>query len=248
MSGPASGAISIAKGTGRCAATGADLEPGQAYFAALVDAGSPATADNPAASGEASGGEASGGATSGGETSGGDASGGGAGGGKPATVGGLALQRVDVSAEAWAEGYRPPGLFGYWKTVAQEGEEPKTKLDAAALTHLLRTMTAATESPESDDPDPSTDDSDGATSNRRAAFLFLVALLLVRKRMLRLDEQEALGDGGERWTLMPKRDPSKGPMSKWDDGEPIVVVRPALQEDDLAAAADELAEVLDESA
>ncbi|MEM9296321.1 MAG: hypothetical protein AAGA57_11000, partial [Planctomycetota bacterium] len=108
MSGPSAGTISIAKGTGRCAATGADLEPGQAYFAALVDAGSPAAVDDPAASGEASGGQASEG----------DPSGGGTEGGKSASVGGLALQRVDVSAEAWAEGYRPPGLFGYWKTVA----------------------------------------------------------------------------------------------------------------------------------
>ncbi|MEM7680563.1 MAG: hypothetical protein AAF288_01270 [Planctomycetota bacterium] len=236
MSGPAPGAISIAKGTGRCAATGHDIEPGQAYFAARVDSAPAQTDDVPATTGTENLAPTDTPAAGANDPEPAP---------KPASVGGLALQRVDVSADAWADGYRPAGLFGYWKTVAREGDEPRTRLDTAALTHLLRSMALSIESAE--DAAAETDGSDGASAGHRAAFVFLVALLLVRKRMLRVDQNQPLDDGGERWTLMPKRDPSKGPMSKWDDGEPIVVVRPPLQEDDLAAAADELAEVLDDA-
>lgn len=83
------------------------------------------------------------------------------------------MRRVDFSAEAWARGERPEGLVGFWRARLSRHEAPRSPLvDDAALLELF----AQTET--QDDP-------------RRVAFRFVVALLLVRKRLLRVDRQDA---------------------------------------------------------
>lgn len=84
-----------------------------------------------------------------------------------------AICRLDYSLAAWEQGARPPGLIGFWRATLSRREAPPSPLvDDAALLELF----AQTET--QDDP-------------RRQAFRFVVALLLVRKRLLRVEQQNA---------------------------------------------------------
>lgn len=145
----------------------------------------------------------------------------------------LGLRRVDVSQEAWQQGFRPEGLFSFWKTtVPQPNEKKKLFLDDTTLTQLLIRL-------------------DDAETPDRLAFRFVLALILLRKKLLRYDREEErsleiAGETAERscWLLTPKLDPAKGPMGKWDDAHQLVILNPHLSEEDVLAVTDQLHEVL----
>src|SRR5690606_6208297 len=135
--------------------TGRTLEPGEVYYAALVDL--PAEAGQPA-----------------------DA---------------LGIQRVDVSLEAWDEGYRPDHLFSYWKsTVPQPNEKKKLFVDDTVLMNLLVRLA-------------------DAAVTQRIAFRYLLDMILMRKKLIRYvgsERRTAEVDGQpveqERWRFTPKHD------------------------------------------
>src|SRR5690606_30627423 len=81
----------------------------------------------------------------------------------------LGFKRVDVSMEAWQQGQRPPRIFSYWKAVvAEPNQKKKLFVDDDVLLNLLRRLADATEP-------------------QRVAFRFVLALILMRRKMLRYD-------------------------------------------------------------
>jgi hypothetical protein len=196
----------IPKTSGVCASTGRELAPGEPYYAALVELpeGQPEEQD--------------------------------AGGAKDKSaeaLSALGLCRIDVSHEAWEGGYRPEGLFGFWKsTVPEPNEKKKLFVDDAVLMNLLERLADATE------PD-------------RLAFRYVLALILMRKKLLRYDGTETRDaeiDGQtvpqNWWKLTPKLDLSKGPLGKWHPDVTLEVLDPKLDETRIEQVMQQLGEIL----
>ncbi|MEX2671571.1 MAG: hypothetical protein WD294_05610 [Phycisphaeraceae bacterium] len=79
------------------------------------------------------------------------------------------FRRVDVSMAVWEQGRRPEELFSYWQTVLPEREEKKKLfVDNEVLMDLLRRL-------------------EDAQQPQRVAFRFVLALILMRKKLLRYD-------------------------------------------------------------
>ena len=138
------------------------------------------------------------------------------------------FQRVDVSEAAWEAGRRPEGVFSHWRSRVPDPARPRREpLDLAGLLDLVQRL----------------GEEDGPDRHRREAFRFVLALLLMRRRMLRLDDTRTKGDQTV-WTFTRKEDPAKGPMGRWAEGETLGVVDPGLDDADAAAVAEQLHETL----
>jgi hypothetical protein len=144
----------------------------------------------------------------------------------------LGFKRLDFSLEAWDQGHRPPQLFGHWKTtVPLPNHKRKVFVDDDVLMNLLRRL-ADTDQPQ------------------RLAFRFVLALILMRKKLLRYDgtvKKPATEPGAgdcQWWRMTPKLDISKGPFGKWNDEEVIEVLDPHLDEEQIRQVTDQLNEIL----
>ncbi|MDX1565912.1 MAG: hypothetical protein R3236_10925 [Phycisphaeraceae bacterium] len=141
------------------------------------------------------------------------------------------LKRLDICNEAWEEGKRPENLFCFWKAVVPEPtEKKKLFVDDEVLMNLLQRLADA------DQP-------------QRLAFRFVLALILMRKKLLRYDgvdrrSREADGATEDWWLLTPKRDLSKGPLGKWDEQTRIEVFDPHLDEEGIRSVTDQLSDIL----
>jgi len=188
----------IPRTSGVCAATGKALEPGEAYYAALVEI---SDAERAAAQEK---GEA---------------------------VNPLGVKRVDYSAEAWESGDRAGDLPGasvycFWKSIVpRPSEKKKLFVDDAVLMNLLERLADA----EDDD---------------KLAFRYVIALILMRKKLLRYDGAQKR-DGKEVWKLTPKLDLSKGPLGKWHPEVTHEVVDPKLDESRIEQVTSQLGQVLE---
>lgn len=199
----------VPRTTGRCAKTGRELQPGEPYYAALVEV-------DPDAQPEAQNGKPES------ATKANDA------------ANALGIQRIDVSQEAWGEGYRPERLFSYWKsTVPEPNEKKKLFVDDAVLMNLLVRL-------------------EDATEPQRLAFRYVLALILMRKKLIRFDgteERTAEVDGQtveqEWWLFTPKLDLSKGPLGKWNEDETLAVLDPHLDESQIEQVTQQLGEILE---
>lgn len=144
---------------------------------------------------------------------------------------GLFLKRLDYSVEAWDAGSRPERLLFYWRTsVPESGQERRLLVDDETLLDLFLRLEA--------DERPN-----------RIAFRFVLGLLLVRRRLLRVVgqrhetiERTGAADGRperierEVWLLQPRGVESSAP--------PIALVNPRLREEDVCAIAEELGEIM----
>ena len=150
----------------------------------------------------------------------------------------LGLKRLDVAMDAWNNGQRPDHLFSYWKTVVPEPNQKKSIfVDNEVLMNLLRRLSDA------DNP-------------QRLAFRFILALILMRKKLLRYDRTEmrpatvqtddGLTDTVEQewWLLTPKLDLAKGPLGRWNVDESIEVLNPQLDEQRTQQVTEQLNEIL----
>ncbi len=98
----------------------------------------------------------------------------------------LGFKRLDVSIEAWQPGQRPKGLFGHWKTtVPLPNQKKKLFVDDDVLLNLFERL-ADTDQPQ------------------RLAFRFVLALILMRKRLLKYEgsQQRQTEQGEQEWWLM----------------------------------------------
>ena len=128
------------------------------------------------------------------------------------------LQRLEYSLAAWESGTRPSGLFSFWKTVVPEQDaRPNPLVDDNVLVMIFEQLA-------------------GEDQPRRMALRFVIALILMRKRLLRfLGRRE--DDGTVIWLMRPR-----GTAPEVD---PVEVVDPGLGDDDVLALSEQLAEVLE---
>lgn len=145
----------------------------------------------------------------------------------------LGMKRVDVSVEAWSQGFRPPHLFSFWKTAVPEPTDKKKMfVDDNVLLNLLRRLEEATEP-------------------QRLAFRYVVALILMRKKLLRYDGTDRIddpdGDGPvqEWWLFTPKLDVTKGHFGKWNEDETLRILDPRLDESQIEQVTTQLGEILE---
>jgi hypothetical protein len=148
------------------------------------------------------------------------------------------LKRLDVASDVWDEGKRPDHMLAYWKSTVPEPEQKKQRLfvDDAVLMNLLRRLADA-ERPQ------------------RIAFRFVLALILMRKKLLRCDRTERRtvedpnAEGGtveqHWWVMTPKEDVSKGPNGRWNESETVEVRDPQLDEEGIRQVTEQLSEILE---
>ncbi|MFO0927149.1 MAG: hypothetical protein U0736_08915 [Gemmataceae bacterium] len=153
----------IQASTRRCAATGRELQPGEACYSVLLDEGG-------------------------------------------------AFVRRDYSVEAWQG--PPAGTFSFWKMRLPTGGSPKRPpMDDELVLECFHRL-------------------EGELEPRKRSFRFVLALLLVRRRRLRL-EDTCQEDGQEVLTLRCTR-----------TGTRCRVVDPGLADDEIEAVQDEVFQVL----
>jgi len=131
------------------------------------------------------------------------------------------FDRVDVSMAAWESGARPAGLFSFWKNVVPAPDaKPKLLVDDTVLMDVFERM-AADDRPQ------------------RQAFRFVLALILMRKKLLKFVGRKGEGPD-ERWLLLP-RGTAGGTET---ERTPIEVANPQLSDDDVRTLTDQLGEIL----
>ncbi|MDP7009564.1 MAG: hypothetical protein QGI78_08350 [Phycisphaerales bacterium] len=125
------------------------------------------------------------------------------------------FDRFDFSIEAWERGERPDRLFSHWRYITpEEGKKPDIVIDEAVLVDLFERL-------------------EGDERPQRIAFRYILALVLLRKRKLKLVGREEAATG-EIWLL------------RWSgtDGEPAKVHNPGIQEDEIHGLSDQLSDLL----
>ena len=161
----------------------------------------------------------------------------------PAPANTLGFNRLDISLDAWNRhggNDRPARIFAHWKAVVPEpNQKKKLFVDNDVLMNLLRRL--------ADVKEP-----------QRLAFRFVLALILMRKKMLRYDSTQKrsaivpLPDDPdatqtieqEWWLMTPKLDLTKGPFGKWNEEERIEVLDPHLDEAQIQQVTEQLNEIL----
>jgi hypothetical protein len=129
------------------------------------------------------------------------------------------FDRLDFSLEAWEAGARPERLFSFWRSVvAPPNASRRLLVDDEVLRDLFMRLA------EDDRP-------------QRVAFRFVLALILMRKRLLRfVGRTEGGAEGPEQWLMRPKgSDP---------DDPPLAVTNPRLSDDDVRELTAQLGEIL----
>src|SRR5215471_4754291 len=129
------------------------------------------------------------------------------------------LERVDYSVEAWRGGARPAGLFGYWRAKMEPLDARKKPfIDDAALMDLFEQLEEAQEP-------------------ARVAFRYLLALMLIRKRLLRYEGNRR--DGGAQVMLVRVWTPASATPA------PVCeVVDPGMDDRAVAEAIEQLTAVM----
>ncbi len=127
------------------------------------------------------------------------------------------FERRDYSLAAWDAAGPPEGVFSYWKvTVPDPDRKQRILVDDAVLLYLFESL-------------------GGETRRKRLAYRFILGLILMRKKLLRYVGRRGQGED-ERWLLRPKGSAA--------DQEPIEVVNPHLNDEDVRELTDQLGEVL----
>ena len=144
----------------------------------------------------------------------------------------LPMLRIDVGADSWEENsFRPPYLFGFWRTeVPEPNEKKKLLVGDAAIQELMLSM-------------------DDATEPKQLAFRYVLALILLRKKLLRHDgidrREQADGPVQDYWRFTPKLDIAKGHFGKWNEELSIEVLDPHITEGEIAGVTEQLGQVLE---
>lgn len=134
------------------------------------------------------------------------------------------LERLDFDQREWKRGARPKAplrLFGSWAaTMPEPNSKKKTFIDDEALIELL-------------------DQLEGVEEPKRIAFRYVLALLLIRKKLLKYEETRKDHMGG-RPVMVVKRTTSvrSATYGEWE------VVDPGMDENAVADAIEQLKAVM----
>lgn len=124
------------------------------------------------------------------------------------------LHRLDYSAEAWESGARPEAdarVFGFWRArVGAEVEPKSTMMSDSELLDLFEELA-------------------GAAEHKQVVFRYVLALLLIRRRSLRL-----MGSKAGVLLVLPKG----------AEGPPLEVVDPGMDEAAAGEAIEQLTQVV----
>ena len=141
------------------------------------------------------------------------------------------FRRVDYSIDAWEGGARPGlplELIGTWRgTVPDPNEKRKLLLDEGSLLDLFEQTADAVAGATSE------------TNRRREVFRFVLALILIRKRLL-ICEKSTWSNGTASVMLVRPKGvprPPEGPAL-------IEVADPGMSDDDVAAVIEQLQSIL----
>ncbi len=125
------------------------------------------------------------------------------------------FNRLDYCLDAWDSGNRPERLFSNWRYIVPEaGKKPDIQIDDTVLIDLFERL--------ADDDKP-----------QRIAFRYILALVLLRKRKLKLIGREVIDDG-ELWIL----------QYKGADGDLQKVHNPGISEEGIQDLSEQLGEIL----
>jgi hypothetical protein len=131
------------------------------------------------------------------------------------------FDRADYSLDAWQAGHRPARLFSFWRTtVPDPGQKKNILVDDQVLMDVFDRL--------ADEDRP-----------QRIAFRFVIALILMRKKLLRFvgREKNSAGDQPtEWWLLLPRGSEPETP--------PLRLANPQLSDDDIRELTAQLSEVL----
>lgn len=146
---------------------------------------------------------------------------------------GSGLVRLDFAADAWDGGSRPESparVFGFWRAiVTPAGAKKRQLVDDAALVDLFEQL-------------------EGATEPRKLAFRYLLALVLVRKRLLAMEGTRA-AKGAEPGVMLVRHKGTAQPPERGGDGPPYIeVVDPGLDRRAMEEGTEELASILSDGA
>ena len=129
------------------------------------------------------------------------------------------LERADYSVEAWRSGARPARLYGHWRAKMEPPDSKKRPfIDDAALMDLFEQLAEATEP-------------------GRLSFRYLLALMLVRKRLLKYEGTQR--EGGRSLMLVrlaTRADETPAPV--------VQVVDPGMNDTAIAEAIEQLTAVM----
>lgn len=127
------------------------------------------------------------------------------------------LRRLDYSTQAWDGGCRPDGLVCFWRSLAPvPGEKRQAFVDDETLLEMVQRVI---------------DENDA----RQKAFRWILALVLLRRKVLRLDG--IIHDGAvEHWAFRPRGSAL--------DTEPIRIANPGIREEEVRELADQLGDVI----
>ncbi len=127
------------------------------------------------------------------------------------------FDRLDYGIEAWDGGARPERLFSWWRTAIPDPDRRKRLLvDDTVLLDLFEGLA-------------------GDERRQRVAYRFILALILMRKKLLKYAGRRGSGED-QRWLLLPKGALPETP--------PVEVVDPHLTDQDVRELTDQLGEVL----
>jgi hypothetical protein len=128
------------------------------------------------------------------------------------------LARMDFSESGWNSSARPRGVIAFWKsTVVAPDEKRRGFVDDQTLLDLFDRL-------------------GGDERAHRVRFRFVLMLLLVRKKLLRVTGTDSSG-GVECWHVLPKG-AAEGEV-------PSAVINPKLDEAAMKEITEQLGEVLD---
>ena len=124
-----------------------------------------------------------------------------------------------MSLPEWDKGSRPDALFCDWRAVMPEPQQKRNLfVDDDVLMNLYRRL-------------------DDAEEEDRIAFRFVVALILMRKKLLRYEGTEKR-DGREWWIMSAKKPDA-------DERERLPVLDPHLDEAGVGRVTEQLSEILE---
>lgn len=126
------------------------------------------------------------------------------------------LVRLDYAMSQWESGVRPERLFCFWRSVMHAAEDQRLLVDDDALASLFHRL-------------------EGEQDPKRQAYRFVISLILIRKRILRVVRSS--GPAPARiWHVRMKGDDEHAPL--------IEVHDPDLTEAHVREVAEQLGEIL----